>query len=249
MGRLEGKIAVITGANSGIGLASAKRFVAEGAHVYITGRRQEELDKAVQALGAGVTAVPGDVSSLDDLDRLFSKVRSDHGRIDVLFANAGLGALEPLGNITEAAFDLVFGVNVKGTVFTVQKGLPLMQNGGSIILTGSTTASMGTPAFSIYSASKAAIRNLVRSWTLDLKGTGIRVNVLSPGPTTTPGLLNGLARTGNKDAMIAGLIEQSPLGRMADPDDIADVALFLASDESRSMTGSEIFADGGIAQV
>ena len=249
MGRLEGKIAVITGANSGIGLASAKRFVAEGAHVYITGRRQEELDKAVQALGAGVTAVPGDVSTLDDLDRLFSKVRSDHGRIDVLFANAGLGALEPLGNITEAAFDLVFGVNVKGTVFTVQKGLPLMRNGGSIILTGSTTASMGTPAFSIYSASKAAIRNLVRSWTLDLKGTGIRVNVLSPGPTATPGLLNGLARRGNKDAMIADLIEQSPLGRMADPDDIADVALFLASDESRSMTGSEIFADGGIAQV
>jgi len=249
MGRLEGKIAVITGANSGIGLASAKRFVAGGAHVYITGRRQEELDKAVQALSTGVTAVPGDVSSLDDLDRLFSKVRSDHGRMDVLFANAGLGALEPLGNITEAAFDLVFGVNVKGAVFTVQKGLPLMQNGGSIILTGSTTASMGTLAFSIYSASKAAIRNLVRSWTLDLKGTGIRVNVLSPGPTATPGLLNALARTGNKDAMIAGLIEQSPLGRMADPDDIADVALFLASDESRSMTGSEIFADGGIAQV
>jgi NAD(P)-dependent dehydrogenase (short-subunit alcohol dehydrogenase family) len=249
MGRLEGKVAVITGANSGIGLASAKRFVAEGAHVYITGRRQEELDKAVQALGAGVTAVPGDVSSLDDLDRLFSKVRSDHGRIDVLFANAGLGAHEPLGNITEAALDLVFGVNVKGAVFTVQKGLPLMQNGGSIILTGSTTASMGTPAFSIYSASKAAIRNLARSWALDLKGTGIRVNVLSPGPTATPGLLNGLARTGKKDAMIAGLIEQSPLGRMADPDDIADVALFLASNDSRSMTGSEIFADGGVAQV
>jgi NAD(P)-dependent dehydrogenase (short-subunit alcohol dehydrogenase family) len=249
MGRLEGKIAVITGSNSGIGLASAKRFVAEGAHVYITGRRREELDKAVQAIGAGVTAVQSDVSDLDDLDRLFAKVRSDRGHIDVLFANAGLGALEPLGKIAESSFDLVFGVNVKGTIFTVQKGLPLMRDGGSIILTGSTTGSMGTPAFSIYSASKAAIRNLARSWALDLKGTGIRVNVLSPGATATPGLLNALARSGQKDAMIAGLVGQTPLGRMADPDDIADVALFLASDDSRSMTGSEIFADGGMAQV
>jgi len=249
MGRLEGKIAVITGANSGIGLASAKRFVAEGAHVYITGRRPQELNKAIQAIGANVTAIQGDVSNLDDLDRLFAKVRSDHGHIDILFANAGLGAQESLGKITVSAFDLVFGVNVKGTIFTVQKGLPLMRDGGSIILTGSTTGSMGTAAFSIYSASKAAIRNLARSWALDLKGTGIRVNVLSPGATATPGLLDGLARTGQKDAIIAGLIEQSPLGRIADPDDIADVALFLASDDSRSMTGSEIFADGGMAQV
>jgi NAD(P)-dependent dehydrogenase (short-subunit alcohol dehydrogenase family) len=249
MGRLEGKIAVITGANSGIGLASAKRFVAEGAHVYITGRRQEELDKAVQMLGAGVTAVQGDVSNLDDLDWLFSKVRSDRGRVDVLMANAGLGALEPLGKITEASFDLVFGVNVKGTIFTVQKGLPLMRDGASIILTGSTTGSMGTPAFSIYSASKAAIRNLARSWALDLKSTGIRVNVLSPGATETPGLLRGLATTGKQEAMIAGLIAQTPLGRMSHPDDIAAVALFLASDDSTSMTGSEIFADGGMAQV
>src|SRR3984885_5266965 len=249
MSRLKGKIAVITGANSGIGLASAKRFVAEGAHVYITGRRQEELDKAGQAIGAGVTAVQGDASNLEDLDRLFAKVRSDHGRIDVLFANAGLGATEPLGKITESAFNLVFGVNVKGTIFTVQKGLPLMRDGGSIILMGSTAGATGTPAFSIYSASKAAIRNLARSWTLDLKGTGIRVNVLSPGATATPGLLNALARTGMKDAAIAGLIEQTPLGRMSVPDDIAAVALFLASDDSRSMTGSEIFADGGMAQV
>jgi NAD(P)-dependent dehydrogenase (short-subunit alcohol dehydrogenase family) len=249
MGRLEGKIAVITGANSGIGLASAKRFVAEGAHVYINGRRQEELDKAVRAIGAGVTAVQGDVSNLDDLDRLFAQVRSEHGQLDVLMANAGLGALEPLGKITEAAFDLVFGVNVKGTVFTVQKGLPLMRNGGSIILTGSTAASMGTPAFSVYSASKAAIRNLVRSWALDLRGTGIRVNVLSPGPTETPGLLRGLARTGNSDAAIADLVARTPLGRMSDPDDIAAVALFLASEESAFMTGSETSADGGYAQV
>jgi NAD(P)-dependent dehydrogenase (short-subunit alcohol dehydrogenase family) len=249
MGRLEGKIAVITGANSGIGLASAKRFVAEGAHVYITGRRQEELDKAIQAIGAGGTAVQGDVSNLEDLDRLFAKVWSDHGRIDVLFANAGLGATEPLGKITESAYDLVFGVNVKGTIFTVQKGLPLMRDGGSIILTGSTTASMGTPAFSIYSASKAAIRNLARSWTLDLKGTGIRVNVLSPGATATPGLLRCLECTGQKDAMMAGLTAQSRLGGIGVRVDIADVALFLASDDSRSMTGSEIFADGGMAQV
>src|SRR3981081_2458183 len=203
MSRLKGKIAVITGANSGIGLASAKRFVAEGAHVYITGRRQEELDKAIETIGAGVTAVQTDVSNLEDLDRLFAKVRLDHGRIDVLFANAGLGALEPLGKITESSFDLVFGVNVKGTIFTVQKGLPLMRDGGSIILTGSTTDSMGTGAFRLSRASKAAIRNLARSWTLDLKGTGIRVNVLSPGPTATPGLLNGLASTGTPAPTIA----------------------------------------------
>jgi NAD(P)-dependent dehydrogenase (short-subunit alcohol dehydrogenase family) len=208
-----------------------------------------ELDEAIQAIGAGVTAIQGDVSNLEDLDRLFANVRSDHGQMDILFANAGLGAREPLGKITVSSFDLVFGVNVKATIFTVQKGLPLTRDGGSIILTGSTTGSMGTAAFSIYSASKAAIRNLARSWTLDLKGTGIRANVLSPGATATPGLLNGLARTGQKDAMIAGLIEQSPLGLIADPDDIADVALFLASDDSMSMTGTEIFADSGMAQV
>jgi NAD(P)-dependent dehydrogenase (short-subunit alcohol dehydrogenase family) len=249
MGRLEGKIAVITGANSGIGLASAKRFVAEGAHVYIAGRRQEELDKAVAAIGAGVTAVQGDVSRLDDLDRLFATVRDESGRIDVLFANAGLGAMAPIGAITEASFDLVFDVNVKGTLFTVQKALPLMQAGGSIILTGSTTASMGTPAFSVYSATKAAIRNFARSWALDLKGAGIRVNVLSPGATETPGLLNGLARSGQQDALLAGLIAQTPLGRMGLPDETAAVALFLASDDSSFMTGSEVFVDGGMAQV
>jgi NAD(P)-dependent dehydrogenase (short-subunit alcohol dehydrogenase family) len=249
MGRLEGKIAVITGANSGIGLASAKRFVAEGAHVYIAGRRQEELDKAVAAIGAGVTAVQGDVSRLDDLDRLFATVRDESGRIDVLFANAGLGAMAPIGAITEASFDLVFDVNVKGTLFTVQKALPLMQAGGSIILTGSTTASMGTPAFSVYSATKAAIRNFARSWALDLKGAGIRVNVLSPGATETPGLLNGLARSGQQDALVAGLIAQTPLGRMGLPDETAAVALFLASDDSSFMTGSEVFVDGGMAQV
>jgi NAD(P)-dependent dehydrogenase (short-subunit alcohol dehydrogenase family) len=249
MGRLEGKIAVITGANSGIGLAGAKRFVAEGAQVYITGRRQEELDKAVRSIGGGVKAVQGDVSNLGDLDRLFAAVKSDHGRIDVLYANAGLGALEPLGKITEEAFDLTFDVNVKGTIFTVQKALPLMQAGGSIIVTGSTTGSMGTPAFSVYSASKAAIRNLARSWALELRNTGIRVNVLSPGATDTPAIRRLGELTGDKDALFASLANQTPLGRVSDPSDIAAVALFLASTDSRSMTGSEIFADGGMAQV
>src|SRR5882757_3598972 len=249
MGRLEGKTAVITGGNSGIGLATAKRFAAEGADVFITGRRHEELNEAVAAIGSGARAVQGDVSNLDDLDRLFATVRAERGRIDVLFANAGLGAVAPLGAITEASFDLLFDVNVKGTLFTVQKGLPLMKAGGSIILTGSTTGSMGTPSFSVYSATKAAVRNLARSWALDLKGTGIRVNVLSPGPTATPGLMNGLARSGHQDAAAAALIAGIPMGRMGKPEETAAVALFLASDDSSFMTGSEVFADGGMAQV
>lgn len=248
MGRLEGKIAVITGGNSGIGLATAKRFVAEGAEIFITGRRQEELDRAVEAIGPGVTAVQGDVSRLDDLERLFETVRAKSGRIDILFANAGLGNLAPLGAIDEASFDVTFDVNVKGTLFTVQKALPLMQAGGSIILTGSTTGSTGTPAFSVYSATKAAIRNFARSWALDLKGTGIRVNVLSPGATETPGL-KGLANVGEEDALLEGFASQIPLGRIGHPEETAAVALFLASDESSFMTGSEVFADGGAAQV
>ncbi len=248
MGKLNGKIAVVTGANSGIGLAAARRFVAEGAHVYITGRRQDELDKAAAELGAGVTPVQGDITRLDDLDRLFETVRAGHGRVDILFANAGLGQVEPLGQITEASFDLTFGVNVKGTVFTVQKALPLMPSGGSIILTGSTTGSMGTPAFSVYSATKAAIRNLARSWALDLKGTGIRVNVLSPGATATPGL-DGVAEAIGGSTLYEALIAQTPSGQIADPADVAAVALFLASDESIVMTGGEVFADGGLAQI
>ncbi|GHC78329.1 SDR family NAD(P)-dependent oxidoreductase [Limoniibacter endophyticus] len=248
MGRLEGKIAVITGGNSGIGLATAKRFVAEGAEVFIAGRRQEELDRAVEVMGSGVTAVQGDVSRMDDLDRLFATVRAKSGRIDILFANAGLGKLAPLGAIDETSFDLTFNVNVKGTLFTVQKALPLMRAGGSIILTGSTTGSMGTPAFSVYSATKAAIRNFARSWALDLKGTGIRVNVLSPGATETPGL-KGLAAPGEEDALVAGFAAQAPLGRVGRPEETAAVALFLASDESSFMTGSEVFVDGGAAQV
>ncbi|MDB6083789.1 MAG: short chain dehydrogenase family protein [Gammaproteobacteria bacterium] len=249
MPRLDGKIAVITGGNSGIGLAAATRFAAEGAEVVIVGRRQEVLDKALAAIGPRAMAVQGDISRLDDLDRVFATVKAEKGRIDVVFANAGLGDMQPIGSITEASFDLIFDVNVKGTLFTAQKALPLMKGGGSIILTGSTTGSMGTPAFSVYSASKAAIRNFARSWALDLKGTGIRVNVLSPGPTATPGLLEGLSRTGQQDALVAGLIAQTPLGRMGQPDEIAAAALFLASDDSSFMTGSELFADGGFAQV
>jgi NAD(P)-dependent dehydrogenase (short-subunit alcohol dehydrogenase family) len=248
-GRLTGKIAVITGGNSGIGLATAKRFVSEGAYVFITGRRQDELDKAVATLGSGVTGVQGDISNLDDLDRLFATVQAEKGRIDVLFANAGLGGMSPLGSISEEHFHKVFDVNVKGTLFTVRKALPLMRAGGSIILTGSTTGSVGTPAFSVYSATKAAIRNFARSWTLDLKGTGIRVNVLSAGPTATPGLLNGLAKTGMQEALLAGLVSQTPLDRLGNPDETAAVALFLASDDSSFMTGSEVFVDGGMAQV
>ena len=248
MGKLEGKVTVITGGNSGIGLATAKRFVAEGAEVFITGRRQEELDKAVEEIGSRVTAVQGDVSRLDELDRLFETVRAKSGRIDVLFANAGLGTLAPLGAIDEASFDLTFDVNVKGTLFTVQKALPLMQAGGSIILTGSTTGSRGTPAFSVYSATKAAVRNFARSWALDLKGTGIRVNVLSPGATETPGL-KGLVKPEEEDALLTGLAAQIPLGRVGLPSETAAVALFLASDDSSFMTGSEVFVDGGAAQV
>lgn len=249
MGKLTGKIAVITGGNSGIGLASAKLFIAEGAYVFITGRRQDELDKAVSSLGSGVTGVQGDVSNLDDLDRLFATVKAEKGHVDIIFANAGIGGMNPLGSIPEHQFDKVFDVNVKGTLFTVQKALQLMRTGSSIILTGSTTGSMGTAALSVYSATKAAIRNFARSWALDLKGTGIRVNVLSPGATATPGLLNGLAKSGMQEKLLAGLANQAPLGRVGDPDETAAMALFLASDDSSFMTGSEVFVDGGMAQI
>jgi NAD(P)-dependent dehydrogenase (short-subunit alcohol dehydrogenase family) len=249
MGKLTGKVAVITGGNSGIGLATAKRFLSEGAYVFITGRRQEELDKAVTSLGSGVTGVQGDISNLDDLDRLFATVKAEKGHVDIMFANAGIGNMSSLGAISEDQFDEVFDVNVKGTLFSVQKALPLMRTGGCVILTGSTTGSMGTAAFSVYSATKAAIRNFARSWAQDLKGTGIRVNVLSPGATTTPGLLNGLAKTGMQEQILAGLAGQAPLGRVGDSDETAAVALFLASDDSSFMTGSEVFVDGGLAQV
>lgn len=249
MSRLTGKTALITGGSTGIGLASAIRFAAEGARVYIAGRRQAEIDKAIAKIGHGATGIRCDVSSLADLDHLYAQIKSEAGQLDILFANAGLGTFAPLGEISEADFDHMFGVNVKGTLFTVQKALPLMRSGGSIILTGSTTGSMGTPAFSIYSATKAAIRNFARSWALDLKGTGIRINVLSPGGTETPGLLDLFGASGQSEALLAGLVAQTPLGRIGRPEETAAVALFLASDESSFMTGSEVFVDGGMAQV
>src|SRR3984893_14209172 len=241
MGKLQGKTVVITGGTTGIGLASAKRFVAHAAFIYIFGRRQDALDAAVAELGSNVRGTQGDISKLEDLDRLFETVKAEKGSIDVLFANAGLGNLAPLGAITAEQFDQVFDVNVRGTLFTVQKALPLLKSGSSIILTGSPPGVMGTPAFSVYSASKAAIRNFARSWAQDLRGTGIRINVLAPGPTETQALLDGFARTGMGEAIIAGLGPASPIGRRGDPAETAAVAAFLASDDSSFMTGSEVF--------
>ena len=249
MHRLQGKIVVITGANSGIGLAAAKLFTTEGAQVFMTGRRRAQLDDAVRQVGAGARGVRGDVSSLADLDHVFDVVRQEAGGIDVLFANAGGGEFAPLAEISEDHYDRTFASNVKGTLFTVQKALPLLRPGGSIILTGSTTASTGVPAFSVYSASKAAIRNFARGWCLELAPRGIRVNVLAPGATSTPGL-HGLASSqAQREAMLSAMKAETPLGRLGTPEEIARAALFLASDESSFMTGSELFVDGGSAQV
>ena len=249
MGKLEGKVAIITGANSGIGLASAKRFASEGARVFMTGRRQAELDTAVAEVGHDARGVQGDVASLADLDRLYKVVREEAGRIDVLLANAGAGEFMPLAAITEEHFDRTFATNVKGTLFTVQKALPLLRDGASVILTGSTTGTTGGPSFSVYSASKAAIRNFARSWIQDLAPRRIRVNVLVPGATSTPGL-HGLTYTDEQHrAFVAALEAAAPLGRMGSPDEIANAALFLASDESSFVNGSELFADGGSAQI
>ena len=248
--RLAGKIAVVTGGTTGIGFASAKRFAAEGARVFITGRRQTEVDRAASAIGGNAAGIQADSTKMADLNRLYAKVKADAGRIDILFANAGGGSNLPLGSITEEQFDDTFGRNVKGVLFTVQKALPLLVDGASVILTGSTASVVAMPAFSVYGASKAAVRSFARNWTLDLKQRRIRVNVLSPGPTNTPGLV-GLA--GDDPAAQQGLLDQVasevPLGRVADPDEIANVALFLASDESSFVTGIELFADGGQAQV
>jgi NAD(P)-dependent dehydrogenase (short-subunit alcohol dehydrogenase family) len=249
MGKLQGKVAVITGANSGIGLAAASLFVREGASVFLTARRQPELDAAVQAIGAGAHGVRSDVSNLADLDRLFAVVRDAAGTIDVLFANAGGGTFAALGSITEEQYDRTFATNVKGMLFTVQKALPLMKEGGSIILTGSTAGTTGTPAFSVYSASKAAVRNFARSWILDLAPRKIRVNVLAPGHTSTPGW-HGLAPNQEvHQAMVDASVASIPLGRMAEPEEVARAALFLASDDSSFVNGSELFVDGGSAQI
>jgi NAD(P)-dependent dehydrogenase (short-subunit alcohol dehydrogenase family) len=247
--KLEGKVAVVTGGNSGIGLATARRFVAEGAHVFITGRRQAELDEAVAQIGKHVTGVQGDVSNLVDLDRLFATVKQQQGRIDVLFANAGVPELAALGSISEEHFDKVFNINVKGMLFTVQKALPLFTDGGSIILNGSIAGSKGTEAFSVYSASKAAVRSFARCWTTDLKGRKIRVNVISPGPIETPIFHKaGLTRE-QIDEFKASQVAAVPMGRMGTPDEVAKAAVFLASDDSSYVTGIELFVDGGAGQV
>jgi NAD(P)-dependent dehydrogenase (short-subunit alcohol dehydrogenase family) len=248
--KLEGKVAVVTGGTSGIGLATAKRVAAEGARVFVTGRRQAELDAAVSAIGPSATGVQADSSKQADLTRLYERVKADAGRIDVLFANAGGGSMQPLGAITEEQYEDIFGRNVKGVVFTVQQALPLLVDGASVILTGSVTSITGTAAFSLYSASKAAVRNLARSWTLDLKARRIRVNVISPGPVKTPGLVD---LAGPDAAQQQGLLDymasQVPLGRVADPDEIAKAVTFLASDDASFVAGAELFADGGLAQV
>jgi NAD(P)-dependent dehydrogenase (short-subunit alcohol dehydrogenase family) len=240
--KLQGKMAVITGGTSGIGLATAKLFVKEGAYVFITGRRQKELDAAVQAIGRNVTGVQGDVARLADLDRLYEAVKTKE-RIDVVFANAGVAEFAPLGKITEEHFDKLFDTNVKGTLFTVQKALALMNDGGSIILNGSVASVKGTPAFGVYGATKAALRSFVRTWTSDLKDRHIRSNVVSPGPTDTPIV------DGQPEDAIARIVSTIPMGRMGDPDEIAKAALFLASDDSSFVTGIELFVDGGRAQV
>jgi NAD(P)-dependent dehydrogenase (short-subunit alcohol dehydrogenase family) len=247
--KLEGKVAVITGASLGIGLATARRFVAEGAYVYITGRRQRELDAAVRQIGKNVTAVQGDVSNLADLDRLYATVKQQHGRIAIVFANAGIGKVTALGEISEAHFDNTFNINVKGLLFTVQKALPLLQDGGSIILNASINSIKVAPALSVYCATKAAIRSFARSWTLDLQARKIRVNAVSPGSTDTPGL-SGLGLTEEQSKQIVtSAVSTIPLGRLGDPDDIAKAVVFLASDDSSFITGIELFVDGGQAQV
>ena len=249
MGRLKGRVAVITGANSGIGLASAKRFAREGARVFMTGRRQAELDTAVAAVGDDARGVQGDIANLADLDWLYHIVREEAGQIDVLFANAGGGEFVTLPEITEEHYDRTFATNVKGTLFTVQKALPLLRDDASVILTGSTAGNTGAPTFSVYSASKAAIRNFARSWSQELAPRCIRVNVLVPGATSTPGW-HGLTKTEEQNrSFVAASEAAAPLGRMGDPDEVAAAALFLASDDSSYVTGSELFADGGAAQV
>lgn len=249
MQKLDGKVALVTGGTSGIGLATAKRFVAEGAYVFITGRRQAELDTAVNAIEKNVTGVQSDVSNLADLDRLFTTIQQEQGHLDVLFANAGGGGIAPLGSITEEHFDKTFDTNVKGLLFTVQKALPLLLEGASIILNASTASIVGTPAFSVYSATKAAVRSFARNWTLDLKDRHIRVNAISPGVVPTPGYnLMGLSNE-QVQGFIDSQVVNIPLGRVGTPDEIAKVVVFLASDDSSFVNGIELFVDGGMAQI
>ena len=249
MGELEGKIALITGGNSGIGLATAKQFVSEGAYVFITGRRDPELAAAVKEIRRNVTGVQGDVSNLGDLDRLFAQIKREKGKLDIVFANAGVAKYAPFGTITEEHYDLIFNINVKGLLFTVQKALPLLPDGASIILNASIVASKGLSANSVYSATKAAVRSFARTWTTDLRDRRIRVNAVSPGPIETPGLNDLVASTGAGEERLKMISNSVPLGRLGKPDEIAKAVVFLASDDSSYVTGTELFVDGGFAQV
>jgi NAD(P)-dependent dehydrogenase (short-subunit alcohol dehydrogenase family) len=249
MGKLDGKIALITGGNSGIGLATAKEFVNEGAYVFITGRREAELARAVKEIGRNVTGVQGDVAKLGDLDRLFAQIMREKGRLDVVFANAGFARYAALGSITEELYDSTFDINVKGVLFTVQKALPLMLDEASIILNASIVASKGFSSNSVYSATKAAVRSFARTWTTDLKDRRIRVNAVSPGTIDTPGLSDLLASSEVGEQRKKTISTTVPLGRFGTPDDIAKAVVFLASDDASYITGTELFVDGGIAQV
>jgi NAD(P)-dependent dehydrogenase (short-subunit alcohol dehydrogenase family) len=249
MNKLEGKVALVTGGNSGIGLATAKQFVNEGAYVFITGRRDAELGAAVKEIGENVTGVPGDVANLGDLDRLFAQIKAEKGKLDVVFANAGIARYSPLGKITEEFYDSIFNINVKGLLFTVQKALPLLPDGASIILNASIVASKGFSSNSVYSATKAAVRSFARTWTTDLKDRRIRVNAVSPGSTDTPGLSDLLASSETGEQRKKMISTMVPLGRFGTPDEIAKAVVFLASDDSSYITGIELFVDGGIAQV
>src|ERR1700730_16701551 len=249
MGRLEGKIALITGGNSGIGLATAKQFVNEGAYVFIMGRRDPEVAAAVKEIGRNVTGVQGDASQLADLDRLFAQIKREKGKLDIVFANAGIAKYAPFGSITEDLYDSIFNINVKGLLFTVQKALPLLTDGASIVLNASIVGSKGLSANSVYSATKAAVRSFARTWTTDLKSRHIRVNAVSPGPIDTPGLRELLASSETGQQRLKMLSTSVPLGRLGQPDAIAKAVVFLASDDSSYITGTELFVDGGFAQV
>ncbi len=249
VGKLKGKIALITGGNSGIGLATAKQFVNEGAYVFITGRREAELAAAKKQIGKNVTAIQGDVSNLHDLDRLFAQIKKEKGRIDIVFANAGVSRYAAIGTITENFFDSIFDINVKGVLFTVQKALPLLRDGGSIILNASIVASKGLSSNSVYSATKAAVRSFARTWTTDLKDRRIRVNAMSPGPIDTPGLSELLASSETGEQRKKMISNTVPLGRFGTPEEIAKAVVFLASDDASYITGIELFVDGGFAQV